>query len=130
MVHAFSQTTVPFSLPPLPSCWHSNWLFSFIRAVSVLFFTIVHWDYCCDFLLMHKIEESVLENAPLIPVILLKDTQVWAKLSEKMTESCMLLSGIASSSVAQFSKTGPKPTCSLAFRLVKKWAELKEWMRL
>lgn len=57
---------------------------------------------------MHKKEESVPENVPLIPVILLKDTQVWAKLSEKMTESCMLLSGIASSSVAQFSEKRSK----------------------
>lgn len=48
---------------------------------------------------MHKMEESVPENAPLIPVILLKDTQVWVKASGKMTElhaavrNCFLVSG-------------------------------------
>lgn len=65
---------------------------------------------------MHKTEEGALESTPLSPVILLKDAQVWTKSSEKMTGSYMLLSGIASSSVAQFSEMRPKTTCSLAFR--------------
>lgn len=76
--------------------WHSNWLFPFIIAVSVLFFfflTIVHRDHRCDFLLMHKTEERISEShVPLTSVILLKDTQVWTESSEKMKENCMLLS--------------------------------------
>ena len=95
--------------------------FRIYNSSFCLVFTIVHWDHCCDFLLMHKIEESVWENAPLIPVILLKDTQVWAKSSEKMTESCMLLSGIASSSVAQFSEVRPKTHMLSSFQTRKKW---------
>lgn len=78
---------------------------------------------------MHKKEESVLQNAPLIPVILLKDTQVWVKSSEKMTESCMLLSGIASSLVAQFLETRPKTYVRSTFQTRYKWAiqHLKKW---
>lgn len=78
---------------------------------------------------MHKMEESVPENAPLIPVILLKDTQVWVKSSEKMTESRMLLSGIASSLVAQFSETRPKTYVHSTFQTKHKWAiqHLKKW---
>lgn len=90
--------------------------FSLYNSSFCLVFTIVHRDHCCDFLLMHKMEESVSENAPLIPVILLKDTQVGVKASGKMTESHTLLSGNASLLVAQFSEMTPKTHVLSPFR--------------